>query len=148
MPNELAVMTTGPTPGCSTLVIHADAVNRAQAALLDLGAAERIAELFKVFGEGSRLRLLSALAVEELCVCDLGAVLGMSQSAISHQLALLRAARLVRNRRDGKVVYYRLDDDHVRRLLDLGREHAKERRTEKRPEMKPEVAQAGAGIRA
>ena len=117
---------TAPIPACSALVIHEDAVARARESLLDIVSAERIAQLFKVFADESRLRLLSALAGEELCVCDLTAVLGMSQSAVSHQLSQLRAARLVRSRREGKVVYYRLVDDHVSRLLALGGEHAAE----------------------
>jgi ArsR family transcriptional regulator len=84
-------------------------------------------DLFKVFADATRLRILRALAGGELCVCDIGAVLGMSQSAVSHQLAVLRAARLVAFRREGKTVYYRLADDHVGLLLEVGLGHASER---------------------
>ena len=86
-----------------------------------------LGELFKVFSDPTRLRILGALSHGELCVCDIGATLGASQSAVSHQLALLRSARLVAFRREGKTLYYRLADDHVGRLLALGLEHASER---------------------
>jgi ArsR family transcriptional regulator len=111
---------------CSCSLVHEEAVGMARAAAPSAETVEALGGLFKVFGDPSRVRILSALAAAELCVCDLGLVLGMSQSAISHQLALLRAARLVRNRREGKVIYYSLDDDHVRRLLALGLEHVAE----------------------
>ena len=111
---------------CVNLVIHEEAVALARNSMVDPESAWRIAELFKVFADPTRIRLLSALAASELCVCDLGAALGMSQSATSHQLALLRSARLVRSRREGKVVFYSLDDDHVRLLLDLGAGHSRE----------------------
>ncbi len=80
-----------------------------------------------MFSDPTRLRILGALAGGELCVCDIGEVLGASQSAVSHQLAVLRAARLVAFRRDGKTVYYRLADDHVGMLLEVGLGHAAER---------------------
>ncbi len=84
------------------------------------------AEIFKMLADPNRLRLLLALAQEELCVCDLAELVETSASAVSHQLRLLRTARLVRNRREGKMVYYRLDDEHVRRLLQEGLRHAEE----------------------
>ncbi|MGO8695297.1 MAG: ArsR/SmtB family transcription factor [Rectinemataceae bacterium] len=86
-----------------------------------------LAELMKVFGDTGRLKILFALDASELCVCDLAALTGGSQSAISHQLALLRSARLVRSRRAGKTVFYSLDDPHVASLLRLGLEHTAER---------------------
>jgi len=85
-----------------------------------------LAELFKALGDYTRVRILSALSISELCVCALAEVLDMSQSAISHQLRLLRAAKLVRYRKEGKNVFYTLDDDHVRNLLAQGLEHIHE----------------------
>ena len=84
------------------------------------------AAIFKVLGDPTRLRLLFALLEEELCVCDLAEFIVASQSAVSHQLRLLRTARLVKFRREGKMIYYRLDDEHVRRLLKEGLVHAEE----------------------
>lgn len=84
---------------------------------------ETAAELFKVFGDPTRLKLLAALLGQEMCVCDLSDLLGISQSAVSHQLRLLRTSRLVKNRREGKSVFYSLDDDHVATILAQGMEH-------------------------
>jgi DNA-binding transcriptional ArsR family regulator len=85
-----------------------------------------LAGIFKVLGDVTRVRMLTALSIQELCVCDLAAVLELSQSAVSHQLRLLRGARLVKYRKDGKVVYYSLDDDHVKTLFDQGLEHVQQ----------------------
>ncbi len=87
---------------------------------------EVMGSFFKVMGDPTRLRLLHALRSGELCVCDLGETLGMSMSAVSHQLAALKAARLVSHRRDGKVVYYSLKDDHVSAVLDTMKTHLAE----------------------
>ncbi len=85
---------------------------------------ERIAELFKVLGDPTRMQILTALFVQnELCVCDISDLLGMSQSAISHQLRLLRTTHLVKNRREGKSIYYSLDDTHVATIIAQGLEH-------------------------
>ncbi len=111
---------------CLAKIVHDKEVATARRAALPESEVNSLAALFKVLADPTRIRILSALAATELCVCDLEAVLGMSQSATSHQLALLRSARLVRSRREGKVIYYRLDDDHVRMLLDLGLEHRSE----------------------
>jgi DNA-binding transcriptional ArsR family regulator len=93
-------------------------------------AAEHIhlAELFKALGNPTRVKILRALTVSELCVCDIAAVVGLSMSAVSHQLRFLRMSRLVKFRRDGKMAYYSLDDDHVRSLIEQGLEHAGEDR--------------------
>jgi DNA-binding transcriptional ArsR family regulator len=114
--------------GLACDVFHADATRVAavRAAQPDALTVERLAEIFKTLGDPTRVRLLSALAAAELCVCDLATLLGLSESAISHQLRLLRSLRLVRARRDGRMVFYRLDDDHIVRLLGQGREHAEE----------------------
>lgn len=96
---------------------------------LDMPDEEKLydlAELFKVFGDSTRIRILYALFESELCVCDIAAVLNASQSAISHQLRVLKQAGLVRNRREGKAVYYFLADDHVRTIIGQGMEHIEE----------------------
>jgi ArsR family transcriptional regulator len=82
-----------------------------------------LADLFKMFGDSTRVKILCALFNAEMCVCDIAALLGMTQSAISHQLRALRQTKLVKYRRDGKVVYYSLDDDHVKNIFDLGLLH-------------------------
>ena len=85
-----------------------------------------LAELFKVFSDSTRIRILYALFESELCVCDIAEVLSMTQSAISHQLRVLKQARLVRNRREGKQIYYSLADDHVRTIIGQGMDHITE----------------------
>ena len=85
-----------------------------------------LAELFKVFGDGTRLKILYVLLSSEMCVYDIAAVLGMSQSAISHQLRVLKQMDLVKNRRDGKTVYYSLADDHIQTIISQGMEHITE----------------------
>ena len=82
-----------------------------------------LADLFKIFADTTRIRILYALFESELCVCDLSELLGMTQSAVSHQLRTLKDAKLVRARREGKSIFYALDDDHVRQLLSVGLEH-------------------------
>src|SRR5690349_6154939 len=94
--------------------------------LLDERAAEELAATFAVLGDPTRVRLVDALAHGELCVSDLSAVVGLSESAVSHQLRLLRSLRIVRARRAGRQVYYQLDDAHIRTLLDQGRRHIEE----------------------
>ena len=85
-----------------------------------------LADLFKLFSDSTRLGILWALSESEMCVCDLCALLKMKQPAVSHQLKNLKQSRVVKARRDGKVIYYSLDDDHIRRLLNLGMEHVQE----------------------
>ena len=87
-----------------------------------------LADLFKVFGDSTRLRILCVLMEQEICVADLADTLEMTQSAISHQLRTLKQNKLVKSRRDGKMVYYSLDDDHVRSIIETGREHIEEGR--------------------
>jgi DNA-binding transcriptional ArsR family regulator len=91
------------------------------------GSAAALAETFKVLGDVTRVRILDALARDEVPVCDLAEMLGLTQSAVSHQLRLLRQARLVRSRRDGQHIYYTLDDHHIVRLFEQGLEHVEER---------------------
>ena len=90
------------------------------------GTVFGLADLFKLFGDSTRLRILWALSESEMCVCDLCALLKMKQSAISHQLKNLKQSRIVKSRRDGKVVYYSLDDHHIRNLLNMGMDHIRE----------------------
>ena len=94
--------------------------------LLDQERYITLATLFKLFGDGTRVQILHALELHELCVCDLAALLGLTKSAVSHQLKSLRLARLVKYRRDGQNVYYSLADDHVKKILDMGYEHISE----------------------
>jgi len=111
---------------CGYLCVHEDTVAQVQSALPEEGTLSRLADLFKVFGDGTRIRILYVLFEAEVCVCDLAKLLGMTQSAISHQLRLLKQARLVKSRRDGKTIFYALADDHVRTLLKQGMEHINE----------------------
>jgi ArsR family transcriptional regulator len=85
-----------------------------------------LAEFIKVFGDTTRIRILYALFQSEMCVCDIAHLLGMTQSAISHQLRVLKGAKLVRNRKEGRVVYYSLDDDHIKAIFDQGYQHIQE----------------------
>jgi ArsR family transcriptional regulator, lead/cadmium/zinc/bismuth-responsive transcriptional repressor len=112
--------------GYCTNVIHPDAVAAGREMLPRPDELEAMEAFFKVLGDQTRLRILHALLAGELCVCDLGQTLSMSVSAVSHQLSVLKSARLVRHRRDGKVVYYSLSDDHVTSLLQSMRTHLAE----------------------
>ncbi len=108
---------------CSCNLIHQDVVNRVKDDMYDEELLEEVAGFFKIFSDKTRLRIVSLLLKQEMCVCDIAHVLKMSQSSISHQLRVLRQYRVVKNRRDGKVVYYSLDDEHVKNILDQGIEH-------------------------
>lgn len=111
---------------CDQVTIHKDVVQKVSQALSDDLALDDVADLFKVLGDRTRVRLLHALYESEMCVCDLAFLLGMTQSAISHQLRVLKQAKLVKNRRDGKVVYYALADKHVMHILKQAYVHIKE----------------------
>jgi DNA-binding transcriptional ArsR family regulator len=102
------------------------ALARLRAKLVGAGTVESVAEVFKLLGDPSRVRLLDVLTHGERCVCDMAALVGLSESAVSHQLRLLRAARLVRVRRAGRLAYYSLDDHHVIGLLHDARKHVEE----------------------
>jgi ArsR family transcriptional regulator, lead/cadmium/zinc/bismuth-responsive transcriptional repressor len=110
---------------CTENVVHVEAVSVCREALTGT-PTEALAETFKILGEHTRVRILLALSTRELCVCDLAELFGLSVSAVSHQLRLLRAHRLVRPRRQGKLVFYSLDDDHVRTLFREGLNHVLE----------------------
>jgi ArsR family transcriptional regulator len=109
---------------CQELQHDQARLREAQQALIDAPTAEQLARIFRALADPTRVRILSALARTEVCVGDLAATLGMSISAISHQLHLLRELRVVRQRRAGKHIYYALDDEHVRDLFERGLEHA------------------------
>jgi ArsR family transcriptional regulator, lead/cadmium/zinc/bismuth-responsive transcriptional repressor len=108
---------------CQDSFIHEDQVLIAQEHLIDGLTSTRLSQTFQALSDPTRVRLISALANAELCVCDLAAVLGMSQSAVSHQLRSLRDLRLVKSRREGREIFYTLDDDHIRELYELGLKH-------------------------
>ncbi len=108
---------------CEITCIHEDSIQKVREQVLPPETIDLVAEIFKAMGDPTRIRIIHALSVSEMCVCDLAAVLEMSQSAVSHQLRVLRNLRLVKNRKDGKVVYYSLDDDHIIRLFAQGLEH-------------------------
>lgn len=109
---------------CPVRAVDPDRVEAARERLLPTGEAQRLAQLFRLLGDPSRVRILYALLeAGELCVCDLAATVEAPETSVSHALRLLRTAGVVRNRRDGRMIYYRLDDAHVRLLLDLSAEH-------------------------
>lgn len=116
------------TPTCSCTVLHEDVIEKVRRDMPQEEHLYDLAELFKVFGDSTRIRILYALSAAEMCVCDIAALLGMTQSAISHQLRILKSARLVRNRKVGKVVFYALDDSHVAAIFAEGLQHVLEER--------------------
>lgn len=111
---------------CSCNIIHNDIVEKVKKTLPKDEILYDLAEFFKVFGDSTRIKIICALFESEMCVCDLAALLNVSQSAISHQLKTLKSARLVKYRRDGKVIYYSLDDEHVKHVFDEGLRHVSE----------------------
>ena len=111
---------------CSVEAVDFEKVSRVSQELPDSEQVQSMAEMFRALGDPTRLRLILALAREELCVCDLTALTEVSASAISHQLRVLRGLKLVKYRRQGKMVYYSLDDAHVEQLLTVAQEHVKE----------------------
>lgn len=111
---------------CDVSLIHEDVVRGVHARLLTLPKREQLADFFKAMADGTRLGILHALSLSEMCVCDLAAVLGMSQSSVSHQLKYLKQMRLVANRRVGKVVYYSLIDHHPGDIIQFGLDHVEE----------------------
>ena len=113
-------------PVCVCESVHQDIVDAVSPQLLNTDEAIDLAALFKLFGDGTRVRILQALRVHELCVCDLACLLGMTKSAISHQLKALRLSNLVKFRREGQNVFYSLADEHVESILDLGLDHLRE----------------------
>ena len=111
---------------CETCEIHEDKIKQVSEHMPDEDELYDLAELFKIFGDSTRIRILYVLFESEVCVCDLAKMLHMNQSAISHQLKILKQAKLVTGRREGKSVIYSLADEHVRTIIDQGREHIEE----------------------
>ena len=111
---------------CEQHCVHADAIEQVRNSVPTDDQLIDMAELFKLFGDSTRIRILSSLARHELCVCDLADLIGMNQSAVSHQLRLLKQGRLVKSRREGKSIFYSLADDHVYTVLAQGLEHVTE----------------------
>ncbi len=113
---------------CQEKIIHKESVDRATAALPEELTMQRLSDMFKALSDPTRLKIVISLGINELCVCDLSVLCNLSESAISHQLRLLRSLRIVKNRRHGKIVYYSLDDSHVHSLIDQTIEHVKEQK--------------------
>ena len=111
------------SPCCEESLVHQDAVERVRNLLPQDETLYDLAELFKIFGDSTRVKILYALLESELCVCDIAKLMEGSQSAVSHQLRVLKASKLVKFRREGKTVYYSLADEHVIRILSQGMEH-------------------------
>ncbi len=113
-------------PTCDLLCVHEDTVKKVNEKMPDDEILYDLAELYKVFGDTTRIKILYVLFESEMCVCDIASILNMSQSAISHQLKVLKSNRLVKFRREGKVVFYSLSDNHIKSILNQGLEHIEE----------------------
>ena len=113
---------------CECSMIHEDVVQRVREQMPAEEPVYEVSELFKVFGDSTRARIICALTIEEMCVCDLSALLNMTQSAISHQLRLLKVSRIVKSRKQGRIVYYSLDDSHIAQIFAMGFDHVMEER--------------------
>ena len=113
-------------PKCEFMHVHEDIVEKVNREMPQEDALFDLAELFKIFGDSTRIRILYVLFESEMCVCDIAQLLGMTQSAISHQLQVLKKSKLVKYRREGKTVFYSLADSHVRAILGQGMEHVTE----------------------
>lgn len=112
---------------CDCDVIHADVVDEVRQRMPNEADLYDLSDFFKIFGDSTRVKIIWALDEKELCVCDIAVLLNMTKSAISHQLKTLKQANLVKFRREGKVVYYSLKDDHVKDIFEKGMEHIKEK---------------------
>ncbi|MDR1007847.1 MAG: metalloregulator ArsR/SmtB family transcription factor [Campylobacteraceae bacterium] len=111
---------------CDCNIIHEDIVNIVKNRMPDDEILFDLAELFKVFGDSTRVKILYALFQHQMCVCDIAALLGMTKSSISHQLRVLKQAKLVKYKKDGKIVFYSLDDEHIKNIFDQAFHHIKE----------------------
>ena len=111
---------------CENTVIHEDTVKNVKEKMPEDGLIYDIAELYKDFADSTRMKIIYALMEEELCVCDIANIVQTTQSAISHQLRILKQSKLVKYRKEGKVVYYSLDDEHISQIVKKGREHIEE----------------------
>lgn len=115
-----------PMECCEVSTIHSDVLERVREQMPSEEPVYEVSELFKVFGDSTRARIICALNIEEMCVCDLSALLNMTQSAISHQLRLLKVSRIVKSRKQGRVVYYSLDDGHIGQIFAMAFDHVME----------------------
>ena len=113
---------------CDFYQVHEDVVKAVTAKMPDEDELYDLAEIFKVFGDSTRIKILYVLFESEMCVCDIAQLLNMNQSAISHQLRILKQNKLVKSRREGKSIFYSLADEHVRTIIDQGRDHIEEDR--------------------
>ena len=111
---------------CESTVIHKDIIENVKNKMESTENLYKLGEFFKILGDSTRIKILNALFHSEMCVCDIACLLQMSQSAISHQLRVLKQARLVKHRKEGKVVFYSLDDDHIKNIFDQGLVHINE----------------------
>ncbi|MGN0333811.1 MAG: ArsR/SmtB family transcription factor [Lachnospiraceae bacterium] len=111
---------------CDVTCIHSDMIRKVKDLMPDDGLLSDLADFYKVFGDATRVKILCVLLESEMCVCDLAELLGMTQSAISHQLRILKQMKLVKNRREGKTVYYSLADGHIQTIISQGMEHIQE----------------------
>lgn len=125
---ELVIMQKNiqPIERCDCDVIHDGIVEKVKGKMPQEERLYELADLFKIFGDSTRIKILWALNEAEMCVCDIAFLLNMTQSAISHQLRLLKNSNLVKNRREGKIVFYSLKDEHVKQIFDLGLIHIAE----------------------
>ncbi len=112
---------------CKTFTIHDEMINKVKNSIPNSEKLAKMTEFFRILGDQSRVKILLSLLISELCVCDLSILLKSSQSAISHQLRILRQSDLVKFRKEGKVVYYSLKDDHIETIIDMGLEHINEK---------------------
>lgn len=112
---------------CDCEVIHSDVVNKVRKRMPDENELYDLSDFFKILGDSTRSKIIWALDESEMCVCDLAVLLSMTKSAISHQLSTLRQTNLVKNRREGKVIYYSLADDHIKEIFEKGLEHIREK---------------------
>lgn len=121
-------MVTMPTKEllCEENCIHTELLAKSKQNIPDDDTLITLSDLFKVLGDMTRVKILSALLKNELCVCDLSEIIGMGQSAVSHQLRVLRASKIVKFRRDGKSIFYSIDDDHIRQLFEIALSHIRE----------------------
>jgi len=119
-------MSESSTPECQKFLVHTSVVENVRKTTPPENKLLSMADIFKVLGDSTRMKIIYALFISEMCVCDISTVIGTTQSAVSHQLKVLRQARLVKFRREGKTVFYSLNDEHVKRLIELAKEHIEE----------------------
>ena len=118
----------GDSETCDVTIIHEEVLEKARVGLTDESHLRKMAEMFKVMNDPTRLKIINALLISEMCVCDIAALMEMSQPSVSHHLKVMRQSELIKYRREGKTVCYSLDDEHIGLLFQTGLEHARENR--------------------